>query len=407
MIKRAAYLEKVRPFIGLDVIKVLTGMRRSGKSVLMEQIRELIASEIDPKGKFVEINLELEENKGFLKAGVLHEYVMGIASKHKDCKTYVFLDEISDVEEWEKTVNSLRAKKNIDVYITGSNSKLLAGELATYLTGRYIEIKVSPFSFAEFCEANPAFDKERAFDQYLKFGGMPFLSHLALNESASDEYLRDLYASILMKDIVRRHKIRDVDLLTRIIGYVMSETGHTFSASSIQRYLKHENRPVAFDTVMNYLSFGEEAFLFGAVKREDVMGKRLLDVDQKYYVTDHGMRRAVVGGTVRRDIERTLEAIVYREFVRRGYEVTIGRVKEKEVDFVCQRGGERMYVQVAYVMESEETQEREFSALKVVPDQFPKLVLSLDRFDLSQDGIVHKYLPDFLLEHLNTEKDKL
>ena len=178
----------------------------------------------------------------------------------------------------------------------------------------------------------------------------------------------------------------------------MSETGHTFSAASIQRYLKHENRAVAFDTVMNYLAFGEEAFLFSAVKREDLMGKRILDVDAKYYVTDHGMRRAVVGGNVRRDIDRTLEAIVYRELVRRGYAVTIGRVKEKEVDFVCQRGSRRLYVQVTYVMDSDETEKREFEALKAVPDQYPKLVLSLDRVDLSQDGIVHRYLPDFLLE---------
>lgn len=398
MVKRSAYLEKVRPFVGLDVIKVLTGMRRSGKSVLMEQIRELIASEVDPAGRFVEINLELEENKGFLKAGVLYEHVMEISSRNENSKTYVFLDEISDVEEWEKTVNSLRAKKNIDVYVTGSNSKLLSGELATYLTGRYVEIKVNPFSFREFMEANSTLDKDRAFDSYLKIGGMPFLSHLALNESASEEYLRDLYASILMKDIVKRHQIRDVDLLSRIVGYVMSETGHTFSAASIQRYLKHENRSVAFDTVMNYLSFGEEAFLFSGVKREDLMGKRILDVDQKYYATDHGMRRAIVGGNVRRDIDRTLEAIVYREFIRRGYGVTIGRAREKEVDFVCQRGGERLYVQVTYVMESEETQEREFSALRAVPDQYPKLILSLDRFDLSQDGIRHKYLPDFLLD---------
>lgn len=397
MVQRLDFLEKVRPFVGLDVIKVLTGMRRSGKSVLMEQIREMIRTQIDPKGNFVFVNLELDENKRFLEKGVLHQYVMELAEKDKSVKTYVFLDEISDVEEWEKTVNSLRAK-GLDVYVTGSNSKLLSGELATYLTGRYVEIKVGPFSFREFCEANPKLEKDAAFDAYLKFGGMPFLSYLALNELPSVDYLNDLYSSILMKDIVKRHKIRDVDLLTRIVGYVMSETGHTFSAASIQRYLKHENRAVAFDTVMNYLAFGEEAFLFSAVKREDLMGKRILDVDAKYYVTDHGMRRAVVGGNVRRDIDRTLEAIVYRELVRRGYAVTIGRVKEKEVDFVCQRGSRRLYVQVTYVMDSDETEKREFDALKAVPDQYPKLVLSLDRVDLSQDGIVHRYLPDFLLE---------
>lgn len=398
MIERISYIEKIRPFVGLDVIKVLTGMRRSGKSVLMGQVREAIRREIDPAAHFISVNLELDENRRLLEKGALHEYVLSEAGRHANCRTYVFLDEIGEVEEWETCVNSLRAHENLDVYITGSNSRLLSGELATYLTGRYVEIKVSPFSFAEFCAANPLLERDAAFDAYLKFGGMPFLSYLSLNEMPCVDYLNDLYASILMKDIVRRHRIRDTDLLTRIMGYVMSETGHTFSAASIQRYLKHEKRPVSFETVMNYLSFGEEAYLFCAVKREDLIGKRILDVDAKYYVTDHGMRRAVVGGNVRRDIDRTLEAIVHREFLRRGYQVTIGRVKEKEVDFVCQRGTERLYVQVTYVMATEETQEREFAALRAVPDQYPKMVLSLDRTDLSEDGIVHRYLPDFLLD---------
>ena len=191
--------------------------------------------------------------------------------------------------------------------------------------------------------------------------------------------------------------MRDVDLLERIMSYAMSETGHVFSAASIQRYLKSEHRAVAFDTVMSYLGFGEEAFLFKSVKREDLMGKRILSVDEKVYAVDHGMRRAVVGGSALRDIDRTLEAIVYQEFVRRGYDVRIGRVKEKEVDFVCENGNGRIYVQVAYVMESEATRNREFSALMAVPDQYPKMVLSLDRVDFSDSGIVHRYLPDFLL----------
>lgn len=398
MVKRNFYIEKVRPFVGLDVIKVLTGIRRCGKSVLMGQIRKMIQEEVDPQGHFVYVNLELNENRHFLKSGALHEYVLSEVAKHAGCKTYVFIDEISDVEEWEKSVNSLRAHGDIDVYITGSNSKLLSGELATYLTGRYVEIRVLPFSFAEFSAANPSLAKDAAFDAYLKFGGMPFLSYLSLDELPCANYLNDLYQSILMKDVVRRHKIRDVELLTRIIGYVMSETGHTFSAAGIQRYLKHENRAVSFETVMNYLSFGEEAFLFNAVKREDLIGKRILDVDAKYYVVDHGMRRAVIGGSVRRDIDQTLEAIVFREFIRRGYQVRIGRVKEKEVDFVCQRSSERLYVQVAYAVATEETLEREFSALESVPDQYPKLLLTMDRIDLSENGIVHKYLPDFLLD---------
>ncbi|MBR2920704.1 MAG: ATP-binding protein [Kiritimatiellae bacterium] len=397
MVKRKDFLDKIRPFIGLDVIKVATGMRRSGKSIFMQQVREMIASDIDPKGKFVYINLEEGENRHYLAKGVLHDHLLKISDKNLPAKTYVFLDEISEVEEWERAVNSLRVKNNIDLYITGSNSKLLAGELATYLTGRYVEIKVSPFSFREFAEAYPQKDVPSAFDAFLEFGGMPFLSHIGYIPEPSREYLADLYSSILMKDIVRRHKVRDVDLLSRVIGYVMSETGHVFSAASILRYLKHEHRSASFDTVINYLRFGEEAFLFSSVKREDLMGKRILAVDEKFYAADHGMRRAVTGGNVRRDIDRTLESIVYREFLRRGYDVRIGRVKEKEVDFVCERGDERLYVQVAYLMESEETRQREFSALMSVPDQYPKMVLSLDRVDFSSNGIRHEYLPEFLM----------
>ena len=398
MVVRRDYLEKIRPFVGLDVVKIATGIRRSGKSIFMRQVHDMIESEIDPNGKFIYINLEEDENKQFLAKGVLHDYVVSEAKKNARSKTYVFLDEISEVEEWERAVNSLRAKENIDLYITGSNSKLLSGELATYLTGRYVEIRVSPFSFREFREARAPEETAAAFDAYLEFGGMPFLSHIGYMPEPSREYLADLYSSILLKDIVRRHKVRDVDLLSRIIGYVMSETGHVFSAASILRYLKHEHRSASFDTVMNYLRFGEEAFLFSSAKREDLMGRRILAVDEKYYATDHGMRRAVTGGNVRRDIDRTLESVVYREFLRRGYDVRIGRIKEKEVDFVCESGNERLYVQVAYLMENEETREREFSALMAVPDQYPKMVLSLDRVDFSSNGITHRYLPDFLME---------
>ena len=397
MVIRRDYLEKVRPFVGLDVVKVATGIRRSGKSVLMRQIRDMIASKVDPNGKFIFINLEEDENSRFLVKGVLHDHVVKEARKNLPSKTYLFLDEVSEVEDWERMGNSLRAKEEIDVYITGSNSKLLSGELATYLTGRYVEVKVSPFSFREFREAREDEDLSAAFNAYLQFGGMPFLSHLGYKEAPSREYLEDLYSSIIMKDIVRRHKIRDVDLLARIMNYVLSETGHVFSAASILRYLKHERRSASFDTVMSYLRFGEEAFLFSSAKREDLMGRRILAVDEKFYAMDHAMRRAVVGGNVRRDIDRTLEAITYHELLRRGYDVRIGRIKEKEVDFVCERGDERLYVQVAYLMESEETREREFSALMAVPDQYPKMVLSLDQVDFSSNGIAHRYLPEYLV----------
>lgn len=401
MLVRSRYIEKIRPFVGLDVVKVITGIRRSGKSVLLQQIQDEIAQNVDLAGVFVRINLEEEENSRFLSKGVVHAHVLNIAKKSRDRKVYVFLDEVHDMEDWEITVNSLRAKKNVDVYITGSNSKLLSGELASCLTGRYVDIQVTPFSFAEFCEAYNADGKrgdDEVFRKYLALGGMPFITNLAFREDIAGSYLEDVFSSILLKDVARRGKIRDVDLLGRIVRYVMTEAGHTFSAASIVRYLKKEKRPCTVDTVLNYLDLCEQAFLFARVKREDLIGRRILAVDEKFYVTDHGMRRFLVGGDAMRDIDQMLENLVYFELVRRGWHVTIGKIRSKEVDFVAERNGEINYYQVTYLMPSKETRNREFGALLEIPDNHPKFVLSMDPVDMSADGITHLNVRDFLLQ---------
>ena len=401
MLVRSRYIEKIRPFVGLDVVKVITGIRRSGKSVLLQQIQDEIAQNVDPAGVFVRINLEEEENSRFLSKGVVHAHVLNIAKKSRDRKVYVFLDEVHDMEDWEITVNSLRAKKNVDVYITGSNSKLLSGELASCLTGRYVDIQVTPFSFAEFCEAYNADGKrgdDEVFRKYLALGGMPFITNLAFREDIAGSYLEDVFSSILLKDVARRGKIRDVDLLGRIVRYVMTEAGHTFSAASIVRYLKKEKRPCTVDTVLNYLDLCEQAFLFARVKREDLIGRRILAVDEKFYVTDHGMRRFLVGGDAMRDIDQMLENLVYFELVRRGWHVTIGKIRSKEVDFVAERNGEINYYQVTYLMPSKETRNREFGALLEIPDNHPKFVLSMDPVDMSADGITHLNVRDFLMQ---------
>lgn len=401
MLVRSRYIEKIRPFVGLDVVKVITGIRRSGKSVLLQQIQDEIAQNVDPAGVFVRINLEEEENSRFLSRGVVHAYVLNIAKKSRDRKVYVFLDEVHDMEDWEITVNSLRAKKNVDVYITGSNSKLLSGELASCLTGRYVDIQVTPFSFAEFCEAYNADGKrgdDEVFRKYLALGGMPFITNLAFREDIAGSYLEDVFSSILLKDVARRGKIRDVDLLGRIVRYVMTEAGHTFSAASIVRYLKKEKRPCTVDTVLNYLDLCEQAFLFARVKREDLIGRRILAVDEKFYVTDHGMRRFLVGGDAMRDIDQMLENLVYFELVRRGWHVTIGKIRSEEVDFVAERNGEINYYQVTYLMPSKETRNREFGALLEIPDNHPKFVLSMDPVDMSADGITHLNVRDFLMQ---------
>ncbi len=400
MVKRVLYLDKIRPFIGTDVIKVITGMRRSGKSVLLEQIQNELRSQ-NPSARIFTINLDDDENKRFLEEGVLYKHVNDLLAKAGEEMVYVFLDEIHDVAEWEKAVNSLRMRKNADIYITGSNSKLLSGELATYLTGRYVEIQMTPFSFSEFVEAaKPIFkgeDVTQLFNRYLMTGGVPFLAKVGYDPGACHAYLQDLYGAILLKDVVRRKQIRDVDMLDRVIRYVMTECGHTFSARRIVDFLKGERRDTSVETVLNYLSACEEAFLIARVPRQDLAGKRILAVDVKFYVTDTGIRNTVVRGSLRRDVDQLLENIVYFEFVRRGYKVTIGRVKNREVDFVCDRGNERLYVQVAFVLGTEETRQREYGALEDVKSTDGKLLLTMDRLDMSDGSIKHMYIPDFLM----------
>lgn len=397
MVLRKSKLEEIKPFIGKNIVKVITGIRRCGKSTLLGQIRDWIVSEFDPGAPWLLINLDDEANAAYLRKGVLYAKLEEVLSEHPDRKVYLFLDEIHDVEDWERTVNSIRMRANADIYITGSNSKLLSGELATYLTGRYVEFPLAPFSFSEFREVDGEQDLEKSFWKYLRFGGMPFLSEISYRPESAFRYLEDVYNAILLKDVVRRKAIRDVDMLSRIVRYVMTETGHVFSTKKIVDYLKHERIETAPSTVLNYLRACEDAFLLTRVEREDLIGKRILSVDEKYYVVDCGLRNANVSANVTRDVDQLLEVVVYREMVRRGYKVTIGRVKEKEVDFVCQKGNERLYLQVTYLMPTPEIRQREFGALMTVPDQYAKMVLSMDRFDFSQDGIVHRYLPEFLL----------
>ena len=400
MVSRDLYLKKIRPFIGTDVVKVITGMRRSGKSVMLELIQAELRLR-EPDARIFAINLDDDENKRFLEKGVLYNHVNNLLEEAGNTRVYLFFDEIHDVEEWETAINSLRMRKNADIYITGSNSKLLSGELATYLTGRYVEIRMTPFSFSEFIEAaSPLFPSEdvtQLFNRYLMAGGVPFLAKVGYEPDACRAYLQDLYGAILLKDVVRRKQIRDVDLLDRIVRFVMTECGHTFSARRIVDFLKKERRETSVETVLNYLAACEEAFLIARVPRQDLIGKRILAVDEKFYITDTGVRNTVVRGSLRRDVDQLLENIVYFEFMRRGYDVTIGRLKEREVDFVCDKGAERLFVQVAFTLGSEETRQREYVALEEVKSADGKLLLTMDRLDMSSGTIKHQYIPDFLL----------
>ncbi len=399
MIKRELYMSRIRPFIGTELVKVMTGIRRCGKSVMLELIRqELVENGIDP-ARFLSINFEDMRYSHLQTAEALHEEIIGRASGVEG-KVYLFFDEIQEVRDWEKCINSLRVSLDCDIYITGSNARLLSGELATFLGGRYVEFVIYPFSFGEFLELYRSIAQDTSvpecFRKYLLAGGMPYLANLGYAEAPSRQYLCDLFNSVQLKDVVRRNSVRDVDLLERIIDYVMANVGTTFSASSLAKYLKKERRAVAPETILNYIRYCCEAYLFYVVKREDLHGKQILSSNEKYYIADHGIREAVYGGNMR-DINLVLENIVFLELLRRGYEVTVGRAGDKEIDFVCSRHGEKLYIQVTYLLASEETIRREFGAYAGIRDNYPKYVVSLDELDMSRDGIKHRNVRDFLL----------
>lgn len=400
MIKREQYMAKVRPFMDKSIVKVLTGIRRSGKSVMLQLIQDELKDLGCKDHQILTLNFEDMAYSHLTQASKLHEFVMENFEENPDLK-YLFFDEIQEVTDWEKCINSLLSKNIFDIYITGSNAKLLSGELATFLAGRYVEIHVFPFSFQEFIALynanNPLQTTDMVFNQYLLLGGFPFLHHFINEPTAISQYLKDVYSSVLIKDVMKRNQFRDVDLLERILMYVVAHVGETFSANSISKYFKSEGRKVAPETVLNQLKGCEEAFLFHRVPRMDLVGKQILQTNEKYYIADHGIRQAVYGNN-QRDIQRILENMVYMEMLRRGFTVCVGRVGALEVDFVCEKEGQRIYLQVSYLLASEETVEREFGALLEVDDNYPKYVLSMDRFDMSRKGIVHKYLPDFLLE---------
>ena len=401
MTKRELYIEKIKPFIDKDIIKVLTGIRRSGKSVMLKLImEELKQNKIDEK-QFININFENLINIELTTADKLHEYILKKASEIKK-KCYIFLDEIQEVKDWEKCINSLRVNEeyDFDIYITGSNAKLLSGELSTYLAGRYIEFVIYPFSFKEFLETLKSIQQDvstrEAFQKYVKFGGMPFLYNLAFEEEASLQYLKDIYSSIILKDITQRNKIRDTDLLERVISYLIINVGNNFSATSISKFFKSENRKVSVETILNYIKAAEESFLIYKVSRDDLVGKKILNVNEKYYIADHGMREAILGSN-QRDINQIFENIIYLELLRKGYNVRVGKVDNLEVDFVCTKRNEKIYVQVAYLLASPETIEREFTSLEKIDDNYPKYVISMDEFDMSRNGIIHINIIDFLM----------
>ena len=398
MIKRNTYLIKLRPFYNKDLVKVLTGIRRCGKSTLLKLVQDdLIEQGVSTK-QIYSINFEslMRNQQDMMQT---YRELIQFAASHSG-KSYFFLDEIQELNGWEKMINSLRVDLDCDIYLTGSNSKLLSGELATYLAGRYVEISVHPFSFGEIMEVERLSDNVRPADEmfanYVRYGGMPFIYENKLDAQATINYLRDIFNSILLKDIVSRHAIRDIELFERVISYFLANIGNTFSGINVMKFLKSEGRKLSQETLYNYISYAEEACLLHLTGRFDVQGKRMLQFQEKIFLADQGIREAIYGNN-ERDINQILENIVYLELIRRGYKTFIGKTNTKEIDFVAEKASQKVYIQVAYLLADESVVKREFSSLTEVSDNYPKYVLSMDQFDFSRDGIIHMNLIDFLL----------
>ena len=394
IIQRQDYIEKIKPFINKHIIKVLIGTRRCGKSTILKQIIDSLLTDGIPQENIVWINFELSDYFEITDIKKLEDYISR-QIENVDGRIYLFFDEIQVVPQWEKLINSYFAKENFDIYITGSNSKLLSGEFATYLSGRYVELNIYPFSFREYIRYyGITEDFKYHFYKYLEDGGMP--STYDYGGDDKKLVIMDLYNSIVLKDIIQRNNVKNVDLLDRIMRFVMYNIGQPFSPNKVYKRLKQDMVNLSVNTIYNYLKFFENACLIYQVKREDLQGKKILRYDEKYYLCDLGFRQALIGNN-QRDITRVIENIVYMELLRRGYEITIGKVSNLEVDFVCKKQNKPIYIQVSYLLASEETIEREFKPLKNISDNYPKYVITMDDVDMSHEGIEHLNLVDFLL----------
>jgi len=400
MILRENYLEKIRPFYNQDLIKVITGIRRSGKSVILKQI----INEIKESGVKVEniiyINFEISDYSDIKTFKDLDEYIKGKIVN--DDKYYLFFDEIQYITEWEKTINSYKAKyeDKISIFVTGSNSDLLSGELASLLSGRYVSFKVRPFSFKEVCEfKNYELDKyrlEEAFFNYIKWGGLPQRFNLG-DESEVRTYLTDVYNSIVVKDIINRFNVTDLELFNRIAEYIVTTPSKTFSAESLAKYFEvNDNRGVGKTTLYNYLEYMCKANLIEKADRYDVRGKRILNGKYKYYLTDMGLGQ-ILNISKKEQMGAYLENIVYNELVYRGYDVKVGNLDNGEIDFIAIKNGNKEYYQVCYYLVDDNVINREFGVYENIRDNYPKYVISMDKVDMSQNGIIHMNIIDWLI----------
>lgn len=399
LVLREMYLNRIRPFYHSEMVKVITGIRRCGKSTLLKQIiRELLDNGI-LDDKIIYINFEDYQYRNLFDGEKFYQYIEAMISN--EGKYYLFFDEIQNVNEFELIINSFRATHDVSIFITGSNSKLLSGELATHLSGRTISIRVMPFNFSEYCESQRVLKrnktKEVFFEEYTKWGGFPLICNEE-DESSKEVILSNIYDSVLLKDIIMRNKIASPIALEKILDYVVANSSITVSGNAIANTLTQENQVISAPTVYDYIKYVVEACICDKVQRYDIRGKKILAFEEKMYVCDLGFFN-LKKNRVKDEYNYIVETICYNELIARGYKVYIGKTYKGEVDFIAQKGEEKFYVQAAYMLSDECVIEREFGAYDYIQDHYPKYVISLDKIAITRDGIIHKNLIDFLLEN--------
>lgn len=398
MVKREQYLERIRPFYDSEMVKVITGIRRCGKSTIMKQIIEEIRDRGIAEDHILYLNFEIYQYRKLCEADAFNDYVEDFIKDEQ--KYYLLFDEIQNVTDFELVINSFRASHDVSIFMTGSNSKLLAGELATHLSGRTVSFRIMPFNFSEFCkfkkENNILKTTDELLDEYMIWGGFPIVCKEE-DLSSKEVLLSNIYDSVVLKDIIMRNKVASPVTLEKVLEYVVANSSITISGNNISNTLNEQEQVISTPKVYDYLRYMEEACICDKVSRYDIRGKKVLAYEEKTYVCDLGFFH-LKKNRVKEEYNYIVETICYNELISRGYQVYIGKTYKGEVDFIAQRGQEKFYVQAAYLLSDERVIEREFGAYQNIDDNYPKYVITMDRVPMSRDGIIHKNLVDFLLE---------
>lgn len=395
LITRSGYIEKIKPFIGKHLIKILTGQRRVGKSYMLKQLIAEIQN-TQPNSNVIYIDKELEDFSFIKNHKDLDNYVKQHLSVNQ--KNYLFIDEVQEIEEFQHCLRSLLNQKSCDIYCTGSNASVLSGELATLLAGRYIEFSIHGLSYIEFLEFNQLVESGESLNLYLTLGGMPYQHNIGTDPAIVFEYLKNLYASILLRDVVSRENIRNVALLENLVMFLADNTGSLLSAQNISKYLKSQRISIPIQSVINYLKALTNAYFVHKVSRADIQGMKIFEIGEKYYFEDLGLRNSIRPFNYRGDIGKLMENAVYLHLIRNGYRVFVGKSGDKEIDFMAEKNGERRYIQVTYLLTDENTIEREFGNLNAIPDNYPKYVVTMDELKPlnTYKGIQQVHLRQFL-----------